>query len=287
MLGPLISAGASILGGLLGKSSADSAREAAQQQAANNERLQREFAQNGIQWKVEDAKKAGIHPIYALGGSTASFTPSSVNFAADTSMPNALAQAGQDIGRAVHSTRTEKDRMGAMAGTIGKLQVEGLSLDNDAKRLEIASKAARLRSDQVGPPMPASTDAYLLPGQTQSGLVKQKAMETTPAPTNAPWAEPGSVGDVGYANVSKGGGFAPVPSKDVKERIEDNMIQEFMWAVRNNVLPSLGFRKAPPPIPAGKDREWIYDFMHQAYRSSPNVESKYGYGKRPAGWYIR
>lgn len=39
---------------------------------AQNNATQREFAQNGIQWKVEDAKKAGIHPLYALGASTAS-----------------------------------------------------------------------------------------------------------------------------------------------------------------------------------------------------------------------
>lgn len=37
-----------------------------------NEKLQREFAQQGIQWKVQDAKHAGIHPLAALGAVTPS-----------------------------------------------------------------------------------------------------------------------------------------------------------------------------------------------------------------------
>lgn len=32
--------------------------------------LQKDFANNSIQWKVADARKAGIHPLYALGAST-------------------------------------------------------------------------------------------------------------------------------------------------------------------------------------------------------------------------
>lgn len=40
-----------------------------------NAALQREFAQHGIQWKVADAQAAGVHPLYALGGGTPSFSP--------------------------------------------------------------------------------------------------------------------------------------------------------------------------------------------------------------------
>ncbi|AXH77176.1 MAG: DNA pilot protein [Microviridae sp.] len=36
---------------------------------------QKEYAQNGIQWRVADAKKAGIHPLYALGANTPTYTP--------------------------------------------------------------------------------------------------------------------------------------------------------------------------------------------------------------------
>lgn len=54
-----------------------------QQQIFNkNANLQREFAQNSIQWRVNDAKRAGIHPLYALGAQGSSYTPQSLDFQA-------------------------------------------------------------------------------------------------------------------------------------------------------------------------------------------------------------
>lgn len=48
------------------KTSADAQRDT---NKANLE-MNKQFAKDSIQWKVEDAKKAGIHPLYALGAST-------------------------------------------------------------------------------------------------------------------------------------------------------------------------------------------------------------------------
>ncbi len=48
-----------------------SAQEQAQSQDSLNYERQKEFAQNAIQWRGADARKAGLHPLYALqGGST-------------------------------------------------------------------------------------------------------------------------------------------------------------------------------------------------------------------------
>lgn len=265
MLGSLISAGTSILGGLLGKSSADATRDAQQAMAERNIQMQEEFAKKGIRWRVADAKAAGIHPIYALGSGGASFSPVSAAFSSDTSLPNALASAGQDIGRAIDKTRTANERVDVRAATA--LQLEGLKLDNDLKRAEIASKTARLRADQVGPPLPASADAYLIPGQSQSGLIKKKPLELAPSPSNAPHAEGGSHGDIGYARTVTGG-YAPVPSKDAKDRNEDMLIPELLWAWRNNILPNFKetYRK-PPPFDPGPGREWRWSYSGQEYRS--------------------
>lgn len=271
MLGSLISGAASIFGGLLGKSSADKAREQAAAHAASQEALQREFAQNGIQWRVEDAKKAGIHPIYALGGSTASYAPVSQNFTADTSLPNALASAGQDIGRAIHATRTQKDRMGALGETATRLQLEGLGLDNDLKRAEIASKTGRLRQGQVGPPMADPSANHLIPGQGESGTVKPEPLKVAPGNPSRPHMEGGSITDVGSARTKDG--WAPVPSKDVKERIEDNVFQEALHFYRNNVMPSLG-QNLSPPYEAPKGKEWWFNTLRQEYQL-------FDHGKRP------
>lgn len=43
--------------------------------AAQNRALQKEFAQNSIQWKVNDAKQAGLHPLAAIGAQGTSYTP--------------------------------------------------------------------------------------------------------------------------------------------------------------------------------------------------------------------
>lgn len=69
-------AGAGLLGSVLGFASAKSGQQL--QRDINNQNLAsaREFAQNSIQWKVEDAKKAGIHPLAALGTQSA-YAPSS------------------------------------------------------------------------------------------------------------------------------------------------------------------------------------------------------------------
>ncbi len=58
----LLSAGASILGGALNRSG--EARAARRAHAYN-----KEFVQNQIQWRVQDATKAGIHPLVAMGAS--------------------------------------------------------------------------------------------------------------------------------------------------------------------------------------------------------------------------
>lgn len=262
MLGNIISAGASILGGILGSKEADKAREAQAQHLAQQAALQKEFAQHGIKWRVEDAKRAGIHPIYALGSSGATYTPSSAAFAADTSLPSALAAAGQDIGRAVNATRTQTERVSAFTQAAQGLALEKGKLENEALRLEIASKAGRLRQE-AAPAFPGNN--YLLPGQAQSGAVgpKESPLERVVSAPGAPHQEHAAIPDVGFARTRSG--LAPVPSKDVKERIEDNFIQEALWAWRNNIMPSGGWVDNP----ALKPRDgymWVYNPLAQEYQ---------------------
>lgn len=158
MLGELIKAGGSLLGGLFGKKSTDKANE-------QNIKLQREFAQNGVQWKVADARKAGISPLAALGASTASFSPSVVG---DTGMANSLSDMGQDIGRAVNATATNDTRNAAMQATLAQETLKGLRLDNEGKAIQNAALAsATVRNAQVGAAFPAAD------GSTNTGIAGQ------------------------------------------------------------------------------------------------------------------
>lgn len=271
-LGSLISAGASLLGGLFGKQSADDARAAQQRMADQNIALQREFAQSGIQWRVEDAKKAGIHPIYALGSAGASFTPVSSAFAADTSAANAVAAAGQDIGRAVNATRPAAARLDAFTRAAQALQLEKGGLENELLKAELASKVGRL-NQQNNPPLPSGGEAWLIPGQAQSGLTnlpKSEPLKRTAADPRVSSQEYGAVTDTGHMRTS--GGLFPAPSKDAKERIEDNFYQETMHFIRNNLLPMIAPAFNAPPHAPDKGMAWVYDPI-------------YGYKQVPDQWH--
>lgn len=146
MLGEIISAGANLLGGFLSRSDAKEQAEAA---FNRNAALQREFAQNGIRWKVEDAKAAGIHPAYAIGAPAISASPISVGDV--PSMGASLAAAGNDIGRAISATRTQDERLEAYTDATRKLTLDRMALENQV----LASQLKRFQV-QRNPPMPSA-----------------------------------------------------------------------------------------------------------------------------------
>lgn len=129
-IGDLIGAGAKIAGGVM---SQDSAEKIAAQNIAN----QRDYAQHGVSWKVADARSAGISPLAALGASTSSFS----NVVGSDALGQGIADAGQDIGKAVKAQASHEEKELLRAGA--KLDIEGKQLDNDIKRAELASKIAK------------------------------------------------------------------------------------------------------------------------------------------------
>lgn len=166
MLGSLISAGASIIGGLMGKDSADDAQESQEKMAAQNAALQKEFAQHGIRWKVADAKAAGLHPLAALGSNTISYTPQQVGGGYSNHMGEALSNAGQDISRAIHATRTAEERAEAERTALARQsQMDAINLERHKADLAhmglqnayLASQIRRL-NQETPPPMPRSLD---------------------------------------------------------------------------------------------------------------------------------
>lgn len=136
--GSLISAGANLLGGLFGSNSAEKATRA--QLAA-----QKEFAQHGVRWRVEDAKAAGLHPLYALGANVPSYSPVSVQ----DPMGEAISQAGQNIGRAVSSSMTSHERMMA---DLAVQQAKANLRETDARIGVLQSEDFRNRVEAFGTP---------------------------------------------------------------------------------------------------------------------------------------
>lgn len=160
MLSALIPAAANLIGGLIGRKSARDANK-------ENIAQQREFAQSGIQWRVADAKKAGIHPLYSLGAQTASFAPSSVG----DPLGGAISDMGQNIGRAVDAASTSGERVANKA--LFSLQLERAGLENELLRSQIARERG-----QIGPGFPGGL--AVMEGQGDTAVERVTPPQRTP-----------------------------------------------------------------------------------------------------------
>lgn len=251
--GSLIGAAGNLIGGLLGQSNASDARAAAAAEAAANREFQVNAYKHGIRWRVEDAKAAGIHPLAAIGAPAFNPSPVSVSGSVDQSMPTAIANMGQDIGRAVNATRTQDERTLAFTEAARAQQLEGLRLDNELKRIQFQSGMQRLRQME-NPPMPGAS--YRIPGQPATGTVNTTLLLSDPGMNTSTSSVGQAVPDVAYIKGTKG--MHAVPSAPAKELIEDNLFHEGMHFLRNNVLPIFGINMQPPG-PAPKGKHWKYD----------------------------
>lgn len=137
--GALVSGGATLLGGAL------SGRQSG---SANRDRkMQKDFAKKGVRWRVDDAVKAGLHPLAALGANIASPSPTSVG---GGSSDYGIAQAGQQIGRALASRMTaEQKQLQDLAIRQETAKAEGYEIDNQIKQ----KRLTELGSTESGPAM--------------------------------------------------------------------------------------------------------------------------------------
>lgn len=223
----VIGAAAALAGGAL---SGDNNRKLMHEQMD----MQREFAQMGIRWKVADAKAAGIHPLFALGGSGASAAPISVG---DSYGP-AVAMAGQDISRAMMATRTQEEReQVAMElsrqqfrqSELRAQQAHEMNLARNAAELEgqqLRNQAFRSAMGQIGPAMPSAVAPQSrLQFRSLSDDVKLQPSEQISHDPLTPGREAfrgeGKPGMVPYRLGGRLGGFTmDVPSSEFGEGLE-------------------------------------------------------------------
>lgn len=244
----IFSAIASIGGAFLGSRGQD-----------KNIELQKQFAKNGIQWKVEDAKKAGIHPLAALGAQTHSFSPINVG-----DPVSSLRDAGQSLDRAIDTTSDQATRNTSYDQSLRKLQLERGTLENELLRHQIASQVATTTQAGRSPGIPTSMSANpALVGHAElpqvPGIVTDGPMPRIAPDSSSPHQEPGAVTDLGHTRTRNG--YFPVFSKDAKERLEDDTLGEIQWAIRNRILPFFSERYGNPPanVPLPEGHVWRFN----------------------------
>lgn len=188
--------------------------------------VQKQFARTGIQWRVEDAQRSGIHPLYAIGAPAISFSPVSVGGSDGPSLPERLSGFGQDISRAIDSTRNSGQRAEAR---ITSLAIERGELENQMLRLQMAKLAA----DQVGPPMAGSS--YSMPGQPASGVLVNPSETTVTGPH--PWNEKAAA-PANKLFLNADGTVSVWPSAEAKQSVEDSWY-EYEHMLRNRIIPAV------------------------------------------------
>lgn len=147
----LISTGANVLGGIFGKKGPS--LKSLNKQAEVQYNWQRKLNQTALQDRVSDATKAGIHPLYAIGGNV---NPGGI------SMPSGDGQSdydrfsgmGQSIERAVTAFATREERDVMKKSTM--LDLERKQLENEVLRNQATGSRMALQ-EQAGnaPPAPS------------------------------------------------------------------------------------------------------------------------------------
>lgn len=202
-----------------------------------NMQMQREFAENGIAMRVADAKRAGIHPLAALGVSQMQAPVSLV----DTSWGDAARNMGQDISRAYMATRTESQRRDEL------LQEQ---INHQKKLNTLLDFQIQDRQNQNQPPMPSpfgtglSNPTFYGPQSSRYGKMpmlepplKWKSVETAVRGIGDPTRAAGDLPWTQFAATPTG--LKVIPSQDIKNSLEDFGGMDFDWTLHNRALPLL------------------------------------------------
>ena len=173
-IGGIVGGVGSAIGGILGANSQKDANSANLDFARQQFEYQKELHKNQLQWRVEDAKKAGLHPMAALGLQSSSFSPVSSNVQANDY--SWIGDLGQSAGYAAMKAK-DKDQQReafALAAKEANLQFQNMELQNEGLQLENEFRRFQLQQAIVG----ATSQALRSPGSASTrGLGKRYAID--------------------------------------------------------------------------------------------------------------
>lgn len=189
----LLGSGLSFLGGSNALAANQAQNAFANQMAQQQFQFEEDAAKNGIQWRVADAKAAGVSPLVALGAPT--FNPGGVSVGGgNQDNPYAGAGAGlvamgQDLSRAAMVAQTEKTRSETMKAVADARNNSLLAQSEVEKNLAGAALARKQAEVMSGPRMPdAVPDRGGLQGQGNvTSVVDTPGVGNTRVDPNYQW----------------------------------------------------------------------------------------------------
>lgn len=129
--------------------------------------MQIAFAKNAIQWKVQDAQKAGVHPLYALGAPTMNFSPVHTG---GSDWAGTLGGMGQDISRAINAGMPKEGQLTAFEKAMQALSLQKGGLENEL----LAAQIRRMNAEVLSKPALPLT----MPGGAKFSTGNQSSAQT-------------------------------------------------------------------------------------------------------------
>lgn len=165
-IGNVISGVSNIAQGIFNQNNANAINQ-------QNLAMQDYYSKNGIQIRVDDAKKAGIHPLYAIGAQT--YTP---NYFATFEPSNSISAFGNAVGSAIGNMPSKEQQVYnqvVQGQTVSKnnLELERMQLENALLQRQlqessgVSKSVANPQSDALIP---------LFGGQSVSGVQNVKSL---------------------------------------------------------------------------------------------------------------
>lgn len=258
-LGSVANIAGPLVGGILSNKSQSEANDLNYQLAQAQLQFQQEYAKNRLQWQVEDAKKAGLHPMVAAGLSPTSFSPvsagqSGLNY-------DWVSQIGQNLDYAATKAKTTQQQAQAFAfaKASNELTLESLRLDNDIKRMEIMSMASRLSNS--GPSAPSSgKSGAVVEGQGDSvKIVPDEVIATGPNSSVTAGTHPL------WTHARSGDFVMPVLSGNIADAVTENKEKNVSAEVSYALSAWNGSLKPPMNAFTAKEKNLLKSGEYSAY----------------------
>lgn len=211
IIGGAVKVGSGIAGMIGARKDKKASENAAQKSWQRNYEAQKEFAQNSIQWRVQDAKAAGINPYAVVSGQSAGYTPQDTSY--QTNYQGAASHAMNALGEA----------MGQLNAAMAAEDLKGKKLDNDKKAVELLNAQMKASMGQKSATLPAFA------GQTNP-IQKSTGMMVVTSPRGEQYFVPGN----------EDADFSPAYLRQLYDSMYDRKVYSEAAKLSKRHIPALG-----------------------------------------------